>query len=183
VVQLLKAFSLFKRRQLSNLQLVLAGPPTESLRQRLETYKYRSDIHWVNTGISPAATGAPLTWVDAASPMSGANPRELMSAAYAVLFPFEDGSLGTALLNAWKAGVPALVARNSRLREMADEGAVIAGIDDPAALAGYMMSVYKDETQRNALIAKGTSRLAGLDPSPSLAAIQTVLGREINKIN
>lgn len=168
VVQLLKAFSLFKKRQLSNLQLVLGGAHTESLRARLETYKYRGDIHWVDTAaIHPAAAGLD----------------DIISAAYAALFLFEDDSLGTTLLNAWKARVPALVARGSRLRELADDAAVIAGVDDPAALAGYMMSVYKDETQRNALIEKGTSQLPGFDPSPSLAAIQTVISREINKIN
>jgi hypothetical protein len=196
MVQLLKAFSLFKKRQLTNLQLVMEGAQTEAIRQRLETYKYRSDIHWVVTGAedpaagdgagnSEAAPGAPhsLAWVDAARHMAGANPNDLLSAAYAVLFPFEDGSLGTTLLNAWKAGIPALVARNSRLREMADDASLIAGIDDPAALAGYMMSVYKDETHRTALIEKGTARLTDFDPSPSLAAVQTVVGREINKIN
>jgi glycosyltransferase involved in cell wall biosynthesis len=156
---------LFKKRQLSNLQLVIAGAQTEALRERLETYKYRGDIHWADAGVA------------------GADPYDVMGAAYAVLFPFEDGSLGTSLLNAWKGGVPALVARSSRLREMADDAAMIAGVDDPAALAGYMMSVYKDETQRNALIEKGTARLAELDPSPSLAAICTAIGREINKIN
>ena len=193
VVQLLKAFSLFKKRQLSNLQLVIAGIQTEALRQRLETYKYRGDLHWVNAGFGNSLAGAnagkrtgagkPLTWADAATPLAGADPDELLSAAYAVLFPFEDVSLGTSLLNAWKAGIPALVARSSRLREMADDAAMIAAIDDPAALAGYMMSVYKDENQRNALIEKGTARLADFDPSPSLAAIRTTIGREINKIN
>ena len=159
VIQLLKAFSLFKRRQLSNLQLVMAGVPTEVLRQRQETYKFRGDVHWV-----------------------GDNAIDLMAAAYAVLFPFEDGSLGSSLMNAWKARVPALVARSSRLREMADEAALVAGADDPTALAGYMMSVYKDETLRNALIEKGTSRLAAFDPAASLVAIRIAIDREINKI-
>jgi len=177
VVQLLKAFSLFKKRQLSNLQLVIAGTQTEALRQRLETYKYRGDLHWVD-----AVSRKAMTWVDAGSRMAGADPHDLLSAAYAVLFPFEDGSLGSSLLDAWKAGIPALVARNSRLREMADDAALIAGVDDPAALAGYMMSVYKDENQRNVLIEKGTACLADLDPSPSLGAIRTVIRREINKI-
>lgn len=174
-IQLLKAFSLFKKRQLSNLQLVLAGTQTESLRQRLETYKYRGDIHWVD----PAAANP------AADPMTvtGTVVSGILSAAYAILFPFEDGSLGTTLLNAWKARVPALVARGSRLRELVDNAAVIAGVDDPAALAGYMMAVYKDETQRNALIEKGASGLADFDPVASLAAIRKVIGREINKIN
>jgi hypothetical protein len=181
VVQLLKAFSLFKKRQLSNLQLVLAGTPSRSLQQRLETYKYRGDVHWID----PAATnpGERTTSPEADHTATAVSAPDLMSAAYAVLFPFEDGSLGTTLLNAWKARVPALVARGSRLRELVDDIAVIAGVDDPAALAGYMMSVYKDETQRNALIEKGISQHADLDPSPSLAAIHTAISREINKIN
>jgi glycosyltransferase involved in cell wall biosynthesis len=159
VVQLLKAFSLFKRRQLSNLQLVMAGVRTEALRHRLETYKYRGDVHW-----------------------AGSNTQDLLPAAYAVLFPFEDGSLGSSLMNAWKARVPALVARSSRLREMADDDALVAGVDDPTALASYMMAVYKDETLRNALIEKGTSRLTVFDPASSFDAIRTAIHREINKI-
>lgn len=170
IVHLLKAFSLFKKRQLSNLQLVIAGTQTESLQERLQTYRYRGDIHWASPA-GHARTDPPVVPAP-----------DLMAAAYAVLFPFEDGSLGTSLLNAWKARVPALVARSSRLHEIADHAAVTAGIDDPAALAGYMMAIYKDETQRNALIENGTSRLAVFDPSPSLAAIRSIIGREINKI-
>jgi len=186
VIQLLKAFSLFKRRQRSNFQLVLAGTPTASLRQRLETYKYRGDLHWLDVAVPDSAPGIGAAGSVTGYPpaaTSAAGPDEILSAAYAVLFPFEDRSLGTTLLNAWKAGIPALVARGSRLRELVDDAAVIAGVDDPAALAGYMMSVYKDETQRSALIEKGSLRLSDLDPWPSPAAIRIVIGREINKIN
>ena len=179
IVQLLKAFSLFKKRQLSNLQLVIAGTHSDTLRERLQTYRYRGDVHWAapahTASTAPAAPAAPAGSVANTAP-------DLMPAAYAVLFPWEDGSLGTNLLNAWKARVPALVARNSRLHEMADDASLSAGIDDPAALAGYMMAIYKDETRRNALIETGTSRLAAFDPSPSLAAFRSIIGREINKI-
>ncbi len=136
MVQLLKAFSLFKKRQLSNLQLVIAGVRTPALEQKLETYKYREDVHWVDSTME-----------------------DLMAAAYAVLLPFEDESLGFSLLNAWKAGVPAVVARNNRLHELADDAVLTAGIDDPAALAGHMMSLYKDEMLRNNLIERGRARL------------------------
>jgi glycosyltransferase involved in cell wall biosynthesis len=153
VVQLLKAFSLFKKRQLSNLQLVIAGVRTETLRLRLETYKYRQDVHWVDRNVG-----------------------DLRAAAYAVLLPFEDDSPGVSLLNAWKAGVPAVIARNSRFHEMADDAVLTAGIDDPAALAGCMMSLYKDEMLRNTLIEKGSARLTAFDPASSLTAIRTAIG-------
>src|ERR1700760_2893992 len=45
LVQLLKAFSLFKKRQHSNLQLVIKGLWTEGLQTKLETYKYKEDVH------------------------------------------------------------------------------------------------------------------------------------------
>jgi hypothetical protein len=154
VVQLLKAFSLFKKRQLSNLQLVIAGVRTEALRLRLETYRYRGDVHW-----------------------TGGDSGDLMAAAYAVLLPFGDDSSGVSLLNVWKAGVPAVVARDSRLQELADGAVLAAGIDDPVALAGYMMSLYKDEMLRNALIEKGRARLTAFDPAFSLAAIRAAIGK------
>jgi len=155
IIHLLKAFSLFKRRQMSNLQLVLAGTPAPGLQLKLETFKYRQDVHWVN-------------------PSSG---NILMAAAYAALFPFGDVSLGTPLLNAWKAGIPALVAKDSRLHEMAGDAVLAAGTDDSVAFAGYMMSVYKDEMLRSELIRKGFSRLTAFDPSQTLAVIRTALGK------
>lgn len=155
VVHLLKAFSLFKKRQMSNLQLVLAGTSTEELRFKLETYKYREDVHW----IEPSAT------------------RDCMPAAYAVLFPFEDDSLGTTLLDAWKAGVPALVSKDSRLHEIAGEAAIAASATDAVALAGYMMAVYKDEMLRSNLIEKGFSGLTAFDPPSAPAALRTAISR------
>lgn len=152
IVQLLKAFSLFKKRQLSNLRLVIAGTLTGTLRSRLETYKYRQDVQWVDP-----------------------SDVDVMPAAYAALFPWRDGGMGASLLNAWKAGVPALVADNSRLYEMAGDAVLAAGISDPAALAGHMMSVYKDEGLRNALVEKGAHRLTAFDPPPALAALRMLL--------
>src|ERR1700754_1570784 len=93
ITQLLKSFSLFKKRQLSNLQMVLTGrkpSPESKLSQRLETYKYREDIHWCE----PA---------DA--------ERRLTGAAYALLFPFERKTLGIPVLNAWKAEVPVIIGK------------------------------------------------------------------------
>ena len=153
IVHLLKAFSLFKKRQQSNLQLAIAGTPTPDLQLKLQTYKYRQDVHWFD----PAAAGS------------------LQAAAYAALFPFADDSLGTPLLNAWKRGVPALVSKDGLLHEMAGDAALSAGNDDAVAFAGYMMSVYKDEGLRRELIGKGFARLAGFDPAQTLAAIRTAL--------
>jgi len=52
VVELLKAFSKFKKRQKSNMQLVLAGA---AMGEKMATYKYREDVH---AGVAAAMGGA-----------------------------------------------------------------------------------------------------------------------------
>ena len=141
VVDLLKAFSLFKKRQRSNMQLVLAGgnPALDRvLAGRLATYKYRQDIHWTR------------------------HPPEqewgrLATASYAIVAPFERDSLGIHILNAWKAGVPVITTTTDSACLPDITGAVLyAQPGDPASLAGQLMLIYKDESLRNSLIAEGT---------------------------
>ena len=158
VIHLLKAFSLFKKRQLSNLQLVIMGVAAEGLRQRLETYKYREDVHWC----PPAAD------------KSG----RLTAGAYAALFPFDGDSLGTPVLNAWKAGVPVIVTAGGTLQDLAGDGALSAEAADPASLAAHLMSVYKDEALRSRLIGEGLSRVAQFGVEPPINVIRRTMGKE-----
>jgi len=160
ITQLLKSFSLFKKRQLSNLQLILAGrrpSPESELGHRLESYKYRQDIHWCEPG-------------DAENRLTGA--------AYALLFLFERKTLGIPVLNAWKAGVPVIIGKGSGFRDWAGEGVLVAESGDPASLAGHLMAVYKDEELRKELIGKGSSRVAVYSAQGTLAEIAAALSRE-----
>ena len=159
ITQLLKSFSLFKKRQLSNLQLILTGSkpsPESKLSQRLETYKYRQDIHWCE-------------------PADGEG--RLAGAAYALLFPFQRKTLGIPVLNAWKAEVPVIIEKNSGFGDMAGEGVLVADKGDPASLAGHLMAIYKDEELRKDLIGKGRSRAAAYSPEQTLTEIAAALGR------
>ena len=159
IVQLLKSFSLFKKRQLSNLQLVLTGQkplPESELTSRLETYKYRQDIHWY------AETNAEI---------------RLTGAAYALLFPFEKKTLGVPVLNAWAAEVPVIIGKETGVTEWAGDGVLVADRKDPASLAGHLMSVYKDEQLRRRLIEKGRSGVAAFDLRQSLALVWEHLTR------
>jgi glycosyltransferase involved in cell wall biosynthesis len=150
VVRLLKAFSLFKKRQLSNLRLLMSGPLTPGLKAKLETYKYRDEVSFFE---------------------SVAEEGRLMAAAYAALFPFEGDSLGMGLVRAWQAGVPALVRMDGLLWELAGDAALGVKDADPGSLAVQLMSVYKDESLRAALIEKGVARLPAFDGGRQLAAI------------
>lgn len=150
VVRLLKAFSLFKKRQLSNLRLVVSGRHTRDLRERLANYKYRDEVHFFE---------------------AVAEDNSLLGAAYAALFPFAGNSLGTGVVLAWQTGVPVLVRTDGRLREMAGDAALGITDADPGNLAVQLMSIYKDESLRAALIEKGFARLEAFDPGQQVAEV------------
>ncbi len=159
IVALLKSFSLFKKRQLSNMQLIFASSRPElegTLKSRLETYKYRQDIHWYGL-------------------VEGGLP--LMQAAYALVFPFEKKTLGVPVLNAWKAEVPVIIGRDTGLQELAGDGALVADTVDPASLAGQLMKIYKDEGLRKNLIENGLSRVAAFNLQLTLDEIWKGLNR------
>jgi glycosyltransferase involved in cell wall biosynthesis len=162
IIYLLKAFSLFKKRQLSNLRLVISGIPSPALREKLASYKYRQDVHWRD----PATDGD-----------------RLPAAAYATLLLFEKETLGGPLLDAWKDGVPVVVLAGGRLQEMAGDAALTAGPADPAALAGSMMSLYKDEARRSGLIGKGHSRLEAFDAQRSIGTVRATICGLQHKFN
>lgn len=155
VLNLLKAFSQFKKRQRSNMQLVVVAGKARSdgsWEEKLSTYKYREAVH-VYDRLKEQEIGT------------------LAAAAYAVLPVIDADDLGARLLNAWQAGVPAILRAGSPLVEIAGEGALYADPEDPAALAGQLMSIYKDEVLRSNLVASGYSRLSSFTPDRPVTAI------------
>ncbi len=128
-VNLLKAFSLFKKRQRSQMRLVLGGRMVagEGVVELMKTYRSRQDVGW--------SEGAPhVAWP--------------AGAAYAVLLPVEGNSLGATLLNMWKAGVPVIAAAGGVFEEMAQGAVLGVAPGDPVALAAQLMRIYKEEDLR-----------------------------------
>lgn len=165
MLNVLKAFSLFKKRQQSNMQLVVAvgsAGSGESWQEKMSTYKYREAVHIYDR--------------------LGEEAREVLAAAaYAVLSAVDADDLGARLLSAWQAGVPAILRTGSPLIEMAGEGALYADPVDAAALAGQLMSIYKDEVLRGQLVASGYSRLRSFEPDRPVMAVWEGMLRAMTK--
>jgi hypothetical protein len=147
VINLLKAFSLFKKRQLSNMKLVLAGEGDPGIAEKLDSYKYRQDVYLV-----PKAEG------------------DVIGGAYAAISLERRGSLGIDVLNAWKARVPVITSTDR-------EAVLKVPAGDPASLADGLKSLYKDETLRNGLIEKGALSVADLSLRHSVTTIWDAIGR------
>ena len=139
LMTLLKAFSVFKKRQKSNWKLLLTGridSKSKVFIETLKTYKYRDDV--VLTGFVKDEDIVKLT-----------------GSAYAMICTAQWNRVGVAVLEALACHIPVIASPASLIKEIAGDAALYATPDDPADMADKMMLLYKDETLRNSLVEKG----------------------------
>ncbi len=142
LVNVLKAFSQFKKWQQSNMQLVIAIEGISGdidFADKLSNYKYRNDVYLCDH-------------------LPEEDMLKIVSAAYALVYPAEEGDPGSVILNAFKTNVPVITTREGCPQEITGDAVLYADITVPGSLAGVLMQVYKDETLRNGCIDKGNMR-------------------------
>jgi glycosyltransferase involved in cell wall biosynthesis len=143
LLNLLKAFTVFKKRQKSNMQLLVAGTGKipKGFLKSLSTYKYRDDVMIVDHA-------------------SAAKLAQLTAAAYAAIDL--NGQLRfTKLLAAMQCGVPVLAVNSALMMELFGEAALYFNPASYEDIANQLMLVFKDENKRNELIEQGDAILAG----------------------
>lgn len=139
LLTVLKAFSLFKKWQKSNMKLVIAGRwawQNEALLQKINTYKYRDDL--IITGY---VTDEELF--------------RLTGAAYALIYPSLWEGFGLPLLEAMQAGVPVITSNHAALLETGGKAVLSFDAGVPESLYEQCLRIYKDESLKNQLIAEG----------------------------
>ncbi len=144
LVGLLKAFSIFKKWQQSDMKLLLCGRmawKNGEFLESLNTYKYRKDVQL--TGYLPETELA-----------------QLVAAAYAMVYPSFFEGFGMPLVEAMQAGTPVVASDIAALRETGGDAVLLANPNDFNDLAAQMMHVYKDESLRARLIEKGKIQAA-----------------------
>jgi glycosyltransferase involved in cell wall biosynthesis len=138
LVNLLKAFSFFKKRQKSNMQLIIVTKKDmiqNAFTKILKTYKYRNEVKII-TGLKEEVTA-------------------IMAAAYAFVYAVPQTGFYSPVLQAMQSGVPVIVSNAVLMTEICGEAALFA---DPAifeSIADKMMLLFKDENKRNELITLG----------------------------
>ena len=128
---LLKAFSLFKKRQRSELKLLLHGLLPYPIEDRLRTYKYREDV----IVIEEEEPSYPL----------------LLAAAYALVVLEEN--IYT-VPQAFRTATPAILPAGPLMEEVS-KGAALFANNDVVDLADKLMTVYKDEKLRFEILESG----------------------------
>lgn len=139
LMNLLRAFSVFKKRLQTNMKLVLAGRLAwkyESFAESLKSYKYRDDV--VLTGYVPEDELV-----------------KIIGAAYGMVYPSLFEGFGVPVLEAMQADVPVITSEGSSMQEIVGDAALYADANNHTDIADKMMLLYKDEKLRKELIEKG----------------------------
>jgi glycosyltransferase involved in cell wall biosynthesis len=143
LVNLLKAFSFFKKRQKSNMQLIIAAqsfPAKDPFIENFKTYKYRKEVKLLLD--QPQKDLA-----------------KMIAAAYAFLYPsmYEDAPLSP--LQAMQCGVPVITSNAGAINEICGDAALYADPLNVEDIANKMMLVFKDEAYRAEMIKSGQLRI------------------------
>ena len=138
-VGLLKAFSVFKKRQLSNMQLILlvSSAQKEGIIKDFGNYKYRDEVKII-------------------IPVNNEQENELVTAAYAAIYLPVINTLEDKGLLALSNGVPLLTGDHDFCKSLYHEAALYSEGDE-GNIAQRMMLLYKDENLRNNLLHAGRS--------------------------
>ncbi|MEJ8817522.1 glycosyltransferase family 4 protein [Lacibacter sp. H407] len=143
LINLLKAFSQFKKWQRSNMKLVIAGRlawKTDEFTKLLSTFKFRNDV--ILTGYLEKKELAAL-----------------VASAYAMVYPSFFEGFGVPPLEALQCHVPAIVSNNSAMPEVGGDAYLYIDPERVDDMAEKMLLIYKDEALRSRLIENGKKRL------------------------
>jgi len=137
IVNLLKAFIAFKKRQRSNMKLVIVGRfawKYDEVAEMKETMTFKEDVKWVGY-------------------MGVEDLSKIIGGAYALLYPSLFEGFGIPILEALQCNVPAITSNTSSMPEVAGNAALLVDPMDYQDIADKMQLLYKDETLRARLIA------------------------------
>ncbi len=147
IVNLLKAFVEFKKRQRTNMKLVIAGRPAwkyDEVEEMKSEMPFKDEVKWVG-----------YMNVDELSKVIGG--------AYALVYCSLFEGFGIPILEALQCDVPAIISNTSSMPEVAGDAALQADPSDPMDIADKMHLIYRDEALRARLVEKARIQIKKFD--------------------
>ena len=136
LIELLKAFSAFKKWQQSNMQLVIAGSSTAwtpVLEEKIMTYKYKQDIVLLKN-------------------ISNEEIAKLVAVCYAIVCPCATVVFPFALLWGVQSNKAVIATDNTVNRQLTDAAAWVQSDHTEEGFAKAMILLFKDEQQQQLLV-------------------------------
>ncbi len=155
LMNLLKAFSAFKKRQRSGMQLIFAGNPGKQFKEfkdSLALYKFKKEIKLLYG-------------------LSEQDIVKITASSYAMICPSLYETSAKNLLQSMKCEVPVITSSIGLMPEICGEAALYFNPENSKDIAEKMMQVFKDEKLRKELIEKGNIQVQKYNWKKSAALI------------
>lgn len=136
LINLLKAFTFFKKRQKSSMLLLIAGNTDESFKKELKTYKLKSEVKL-------------LEYLD------NVELAKITASAYATVYPVLYDDIALPPLQALQCQVPLVISETGSLPSVFAEAALYVNPESFEDIAQKMMLVFKDEEGAKGLVQAG----------------------------
>ncbi len=139
LLNLLKAFSFFKKRQKSNMQLVIAagyGADDAQFLNDLKNFKFKNEVALLGD-------------------LSKNELSKITAAAYGFVYPVLIEDLSAPCLEAMQCEVPVITSSAAGQQGIYGDAAIYVRPDNFRDIAEKMMTLFKDEKKRSELISKG----------------------------
>jgi len=159
VINLLKAFVQFKRRQQSKFKLVIVGRlawNTEEIEDAQKRMPYKDDVIWLGYQDVPTLT-------------------QLVGAAYAMVYPSLFEGFGIPLIEAMACHVPSITSITSSMPEVIGSAGLLADPNNVGDIAQKMMYIYKDEQMRHELVQHCQTEIKRFDWDKSAQEVWRVI--------
>jgi glycosyltransferase involved in cell wall biosynthesis len=143
IINLLKAYDIFKRNNSTNINLILAGNKMWWTKEAENTYnnmEYKDNVIF---------TGR----------VNNQNLFELMASAHALIYISFFEGFGIPIIEAMRCNTPVIVANTTALPEIAGDAAMYVNPYSPEDIANAMTKIYKDNALRNDFILKSQERI------------------------
>lgn len=147
IVNLLKAFIQFKKKQRSNMKLVIVGRfawKYEEVVKMREEMPFKEDVRWVGY-------------------MGVGDLSKVIGGAYALVYASLFEGFGIPILEALECNVPAIISNTSSMPEVAGEAGMLVDPLNVQDIADKMQLIYKDEALRSKLIAAAKEQVKKFD--------------------
>lgn len=151
LINLLKAFSFFKKRQKSSMMLLIAGNADENFKKEFKTYKLRNEVKLLED-------------------MDKTELAKITASAYAMVHPVLYDDIALPALQSLQCHVPLVTADAGSLPSVFGEAALYVNPESFENIAQKMMLVFKDEDRAKQLVKASNElmKLYQLDKNTSL---------------
>ena len=161
LINLLKAFSFFKKRQKSNMLLLIVGKPNDVFTKALKSFKFRNEVIIQDH-------------------LSKDDQAKITAATYAMIYPVLYDEFAIAPLQAMQCEVPVITSNTGALPSLCGNAALYSNPEDFKDIAEKMMLVFKDENKAGELVKAGIIQARQFQWDKTAALLWQCIQKAIN---